>query len=90
MEISRDRLEVLMEIMALDFTGVELNLYLDTHPCDQEALALHNENTEKLKCLKEIYEKKYGPLTHEAMSKNPWQWIENPWPWEIEYKRGAM
>ena len=43
MDISRDRLELLKEIMAVDFSLVELNLYLDTHPLDQRALRLHNE-----------------------------------------------
>ena len=88
MDISRDRLEMLMQLMALEFTGVELNLYLDTHPYDQDALALHNENVEALNCVKDAYEMKFGPITHEVESPCPWQWIQNPWPWEIDYKRG--
>lgn len=31
----------LVELMALDFAVTELNLYLDTHPQDQEALGLY-------------------------------------------------
>ena len=31
----------LVELMALDFAVKELNLYLDTHPQDQEALSLY-------------------------------------------------
>lgn len=89
MKIDRERLEMLKEIMALDFSGVELNLYLDTHPMDQKAIAIHNDYTIKSNKLKEEYEKKYGPITHEFISKCPWEWIECPWPWEINYEMGG-
>jgi spore coat protein JB len=39
--------------------------------------------------LKEEYQKKYAPLTHEIVSKCPWEWIEEPWPWEIDYEMGG-
>ena len=71
MDISRDRLELLKEIMAVDFSLVELNLYLDTHPMDQRALRLHNEYVVKYKLLKEKYEKDYAPLTHKFTSDCP-------------------
>lgn len=89
MKIDRERLDMLKEIMALDFTGVELNLYLDTHPMDQRALAIHNDNVVKLKMLEEEYQKKYAMLTHEHVSNCPWNWIEEPWPWEINYEMGG-
>jgi spore coat protein JB len=89
MKIEKERLIMLKEIMALDFSSIELNLYLDTHPMDQKALAIHNDYAMKLKMLKEEYEKKYSPLTHEIISKCPWEWIEDPWPWEIDYEMGG-
>ena len=89
MKIDHDRLEMLKEIMALDFSGVELNLYLDTHPMDQKVLAIHNDYTMKEKKLIEEYQKKYSPLTHGITSKCPWEWIEEPWPWEIDYEMGG-
>ena len=89
MEISRERLEMLKEIMALDFSSLELNLYLDTHPADTRALKLHNEYIRRLKELKEVYEKKYDFITHKNMSDCPWEWIKDPWPWEIDYKMGG-
>lgn len=89
MKIDKERLEMLKEIMALDFSNVELNLYLDTHPMDQRALAIRNDYIMKTKKLKEEYEKKYAPLTAEFVSKCPWQWIEEPWPWEIDYEMGG-
>jgi len=89
MDISRDRLELLKEIMAIDFSLVELNLYLDTHPMDQRAIRLHNEYVMRSKMLKEKYEKEYAPLTHRFISDCPWEWIEDPWPWEIDYEMGG-
>ncbi len=89
MKIDKERLAMLKEIMALDFSALELNLYLDTHPRDQRALALHNEYDRKLKELKGIYESKYDFLTHKNISECPWEWIKDPWPWEIDYEMGG-
>lgn len=89
MKIDKERLEMLKEIMALEFSGVELNLYLDTHPVDQRALAIHNDYMVRLRKLKDEYQRKYALLTHEFVSDCPWNWIENPWPWEIDYEMGG-
>lgn len=89
MDISRERLELLKEIMAIDFSLLELNLYLDTHPMDQRALWLNNEYVGKHKMLKEKYDKDYGPINHRSASECPYEWIEDPWPWEIDYEMGG-
>jgi spore coat protein JB len=89
MKIERERLEMLKEIMALDFSSIELNLYLDTHPMDQKAIAIHNDYALKLNRMKEEYEKEYALLTHKHVSKCPWEWIEEPWPWDIDYEMGG-
>lgn len=82
-----ERLKLLREIQEYEFVAVELNLFLDTHPDDLEPLRRYNETTRTLQRLKEAYESRYGPLTHfgYTTSGEPWQWIEGPWPWEIEY-----
>ncbi|HHW30505.1 MAG TPA: spore coat protein CotJB [Clostridiaceae bacterium] len=75
---------LLRELMAADFTLIELGLYLDTHPTDQEAIALFNSNLQKAKMLRETYERMYGPLTiHTPSNRNVWKWINSPWPWQI-------
>ena len=89
MKIERERLELLKEIMAIDFSNIELNLYLDTHPVDQKALAIKNDYVMKLKKLEDEYQTKYGPLTQSVASDCPWAWIEDPWPWEIDYEMGG-
>jgi spore coat protein JB len=76
---------LLEEIQAIDFVIVELNLYLDTHPNDLEAIKQFNENTEKSMKLKLEYEKKYGPLMNfgYSFSNYPFDWIDTPWPWQV-------
>ncbi|HCD09371.1 MAG TPA: spore coat protein CotJB, partial [Thermoanaerobacter sp.] len=33
------------------------------------------------------YEQFYGPLMvfGHSQSQYPWKWVDDPWPWEIEY-----
>lgn len=78
-----DRERLLKEIMAIDFTLLDLNLYLDTHPMDRRALAIYNENIRISKMLRDRYERMFGPLSPTSVHNvNRWQWVESPWPWE--------
>jgi len=57
------------------FTIWELRLYLNTHPCDQKALALLRKLTEQMNddcgC----------PFDADC---NRWSWTDGPWPWEYQ------
>lgn len=77
---------MLLQIQELEFAAIDLNLYLDTHPTDKKALHHYNCLTQKLKVLKNEYQRIYGPLVNFgfAPSQYPWRWINDPWPWEIE------
>ena len=82
-----EQLALLKEIQALAFTCLDLNLFLDTHPGDARALADYNSTAQQLAYLKAAYTQRYGPLMNfgqEAVGY-PWSWIDEPWPWEIEY-----
>ena len=76
---------LLHAIQMYDFYLYELNLYLDTHPNDNQALDLFK----KYKALKnsayETYIEKYGPITADQSSNDCFNWVNGPWPWE----RGA-
>ena len=80
-EIEATREEMIQEIRCLKFAIVELAQYLDTHVDDEKALCLHREYSNKLRDLKDKYQKVYGPLTINFPC-NKWRWIEEPWPWE--------
>ena len=73
--------EMLQKIRCLDFACVELAQYLDTHVDDEKALCLHREYCTKLRELKDMYQKVYGPLNI-YFPCNKWRWLEEPWPWE--------
>lgn len=79
------QMNMLKEIMEICFCLTDINLYLDTHPNDERAVALHNTFSKKYKELINMYSMKYGPLTNYDLSKYPWEYTNSPWPWEIEY-----
>lgn len=79
------REELLRKIQMLTFALIETNLYLDTHPMDQAALAYYHKHRDLLAECEEIYAENYGPLNPgQVTSKNRWTWIDDPWPWEME------
>lgn len=82
--VDMTREELKRKIQELEFAAVELNLYLDNHPNEQKALVDYNNISKDLGSLKKEYESKYGPLCNfgNAPSAYPWQWVNEPWPWE--------
>lgn len=70
-------------IQVLDFALQETILFLDTHPCDFEALRYYRIIRRKLARLERIYECKCGPLTAQGVDTEfGWEWACCPWPWE--------
>lgn len=85
-EIStKNRRDLLCFINEVSFAAYDMMLYLDTHPCDSDALAYFHKNN-RLRCLAlEEYTKRFGPLTlslADECKESTWQWIHEPWPWE--------
>lgn len=87
-------LKLLRELQELEFALVELNLYLDTHPDDEAALRTFSKLSNRYAEARRAYEEQAGPLVNfghsdpcrqTGPSRDPWRWIEDPWPWEIEY-----
>lgn len=75
----------LHELQAVDFVLVELNLYLDTHPTDTNAIQQYNNYALLRQQIAQRYEAKYGPLKNfgQSFSGVPWSWNEEPWPWQV-------
>jgi len=84
-QLPRHYYTMLEELQAFDFVLVELNLYLDTHPTDHQALEQYNVIAKHREVLKEKFEQEFGPLQHfgQSCSGYPFQWIEGPWPWQV-------
>ncbi|MDE7267572.1 MAG: spore coat protein CotJB [Lachnospiraceae bacterium] len=83
----KERRQLLYEINKIDFVLKELNLYLDTHPYDQQAMeAFKHYNMAKTKMVQE-YTEKYGPLVLSILDMDcrEWKWATQDWPWEGGY-----
>ena len=76
----------------VSFAVVEMNLYLDTHPEDEDALAFFREKVELRKEALKQYAEQYDPLTidtaNDRMSRS-FEWVMQPWPWEVNRKGGC-
>jgi spore coat protein JB len=79
------KMELLKQISSTRFMLTDLGLFLNTHPMDKETVVEYNYYVMQWRGLKEKYEMDYGMLTeHDSLSPYPWQWIDEPWPWENE------
>lgn len=79
-----EQAEMLTNIDSLGFATIDLDLYLDINPNDQNAIGLFNQYRKEKEELIKNYELKYGPLllNSEALNSIPWMWNDRPWPWE--------
>lgn len=69
-------------IAMLGFCAVDMMLYLDTHPDDEEARNYFNQCTQLYRNAKAAYENQYGSLSAFRNSEDGWMWNEGPMPWE--------
>lgn len=79
------RAQLLNSINEISFTVNDISLYLDTHPCDQNALSYYKDAVARRKQLMSEYAKVCGPLTVDDASIDTgtlWNWMEQPFPWE--------
>lgn len=79
------RKDLLCLINRVSFAVDDVKLFLDTHPCDANALSYFHEYSKlRNQALKE-YAKYYGPLTIDTTMTSctdRWNWINEPWPWQ--------
>ncbi len=77
---------ILRQLTVLDFAAVDLQLYLDTHPEDAEALEQYNNVVMQADGLRAQYEEEYGPLfSFRSLGGKEYRWIDEPWPWENKF-----
>jgi spore coat protein JB len=80
---NKTREQLMCVITESSFAIDDVKLYLDTHPCDKEALEYY-QNYRKIRkeAIKE-YRDCYGPISsYDVAEANVWTWIDEPWPWE--------
>lgn len=71
------------ELMALGFAVQELGLYLDTHRDDQEAEKLFQKYNKLYGEGVAEYERRYGPLQMTSSGGPAFDWVDDPWPWDL-------
>lgn len=75
----------LKRIRICDFVLYELGLFLNTHPCCEEALEMFNKYNAMRRNAVDEFIKQFGPLEmNDSLSAQKWCWINGPWPWERE------
>lgn len=80
--------DLLRKIQELGFYAVELNLFLDTHPDNAQALQDYQYVLQTYDQLQQVYTDNFGSLLNfgEAKVNNNsfWTWVtpNDKWPWE--------
>lgn len=77
--------ELMKRIMEVGFYAVDLNLYIDNFPENEQAVRDYQAVSKALNNLKNMYEKHYGPLKNfgdSELHNCNWNYVEEPWPWE--------
>ena len=80
-----NRRQLLNHINQVSFAVDDVKLYLDTHPCDTEALEYFRQMSRKRNEALKEYAAAYGPLTIDTAEDScaeRWNWINEPWPWQ--------
>ena len=78
------RSELLRKLQIYGFAATEAMMFLDTHPECKEAFAYYLEVNNTRKKLQDEFAQKYGPIRAEDEIWEEWNWIDSPWPWELE------
>lgn len=84
-QFANEQEKLLHDIGVLSFVVIELSLYLDTHPTDQNAMKYFNHYNRLANQARQEYSAKYTPLTlsyADASACDDWQWALAPMPWE--------
>lgn len=81
--MASDPCTLMHRLQTSSFAVDDLELYLDTHPDDQQAL----EAFCQVRAIRDLVVKQYqaevGPLTaEESPCGTHWAWADRPWPWE--------
>jgi len=84
MSMSNRANELICRIMELEFTCLDLQLFLNTHPGEPKATEVFNDCSRRLRELKQCFDKECGPLQGFGWSGlHGGCWVNaTPWPWE--------
>ena len=79
-----EKAELLTYIDMFDFACIDLSLYLDIFPNNQQIVQLYNQIKNEKNNILQKYETNYEPLMqNNNLNENYWLWDNSPWPWEV-------
>ena len=84
---SHSKMKLLQDINEVSFAVNDILLYLDTHPCDKNAMEFYQKNASRRRELMTLYAREFGPLTvddAQISDSDTWKWVKQPFPWEME------
>lgn len=81
-EPKNDREAKLYNVMSYTQTINDMNLYLDVHPEDSNALKYLEELIKEEENAKREYVNSYGPLNICDTKGDKFEWLDSPWPWD--------
>lgn len=74
---------LLQTIYQAGFAMDDVNLFLDTHPCDRDALNYYHYVAKLRRDAMNAYKAQCGPLMMDQVEVcDYWNWVNNKWPWE--------
>lgn len=75
--------QLLQLVYQASFAMDDVTLFLDTHPCDQNALDYYHYVANLRREVMAAYQAQCGPLMIDQVdSCNYWSWVDDKWPWE--------
>lgn len=86
-EARTNKAKLMRDVQLATFRAVETNLYLDTHPYDNDALCALRKYEALRKEAIDRYETAVGPVLAYGAPKdddNFYKWVTEPFPWEME------
>lgn len=82
--MNKEQHQLLKYISQVSFALTDTTLFLDTHPCDQDALDYYQMVKRQRQEALDEYTSKYGPLLIDRVECDKyWTWTDSPWPWEL-------
>ena len=77
---------LMRKLQQLDFSLQETVLYLDAYPDCCQALAHYHRLLAEREQVVARYEEICGPVSCGGnISQTSWDWVKNPWPWQVDF-----
>ena len=77
-------MDLMLELQATSFALLDIQLYLDSHLGDPDALQDYATLNRRMRTLRKAYEQQIGPLSGYGDDRvvDRAGWVDQPWPWE--------